>query len=46
MPRHTFPKAEPVRRRPRPGALRALRHDFTFAVGVLADTLRDRPFNS
>jgi hypothetical protein len=37
---------EPVRRRSRAGGLAALRHDLAFAVGVLADTLRDRPFIS
>jgi hypothetical protein len=37
---------QPVRRRLRSDALTALRHDLAFAVGVLADTLRDRPFIS
>jgi hypothetical protein len=37
---------QPVRRRLRSDAFMALRHDLVFAVGVLADTVRDRPFVS
>jgi hypothetical protein len=39
-------RTEPVRHRPRPGGFTALRQDLAFAVGVLADALRDRPFTS
>jgi hypothetical protein len=46
MRRHTRTPSETVRRRTRSGGFAALRHDLAFAVGVLADTLRDRPFDS
>jgi len=46
MRTHARPAPEPVRRRTRSGGFTALRHDLAFAVGVLADTLRDRPFTS
>jgi hypothetical protein len=46
MRRPTRTPSEPVRRRTRSGGFTALRHDLAFAVGVLADTLRDRPFIS
>jgi hypothetical protein len=46
MRRLTRTSPQPVRRRLRSDALTALRHDLAFALGVLADTLRDRPFIS
>ncbi|HET7431229.1 MAG TPA: hypothetical protein VFJ89_06965 [Nocardioides sp.] len=36
----------PDHHRPRERALTALRHDFVFAAGVVADSLRNRPFTS
>jgi hypothetical protein len=46
MRRHVHKPQLPVRHRPRPGELAALRHDLVFAVGVVADALRGRPFAS
>jgi hypothetical protein len=46
MRRHIRTPSPPVRHRPRPGAFAAARHDFLFAVGVVADSLRNRPFTS
>ncbi|MFZ2014323.1 MAG: hypothetical protein WAV00_10915 [Nocardioides sp.] len=36
----------PGRPRPDHGGLTALRHDLVFAVGVVGDALRNRPFTS
>jgi len=43
---HRTSSPEPVAHRPAPGGLAALRHDLGFAVGVIVDTLRGRPFAS
>jgi len=46
MRRFTRKPTQPGHHRPGPHALAALRHDFVFTVGVIADTVRGRPFNS
>jgi len=46
MRRFTVTPRRPGHHRPSDGALTALRHDFVFAVGVVTDSLRNRPFSS